>query len=499
MRRLLPALVFSLLACASFAQTAKSTSLSRLLANVTDGTSRFHILRQAHLNALATGDTIDYRGIDTLRLDIPTDAQPIPLGLHNDFANTVFIVNNTSKDIFLFALTLPMQPLAIGLPDSILSAAIDSGDFTPIPHLDHGRWLLSVVDSTPWVHLRTGHTYGHYRQELLRLENGHSLDRPAMPYCGTVSRPRLIGRPVTDTSAFLFSRLTLLRDSLSTCKTFLLNLENICRATIAHVTVVTPASTLVDDRIIRIYNCADIMLDSLTILGSYSQPDRSGYGLLMDNCRDTRVLHLTARTPWGLFGTNNMHNTLFDHCRFDRFDIHCYGRNVTYRHCQQTDSYNQYSSVYGTILHDSCTFDNFTPLLIEHSYNAYPHFTLQLRNCNWRLTRQRFTLIEAGLNDTITPPRPELQSKCLPDIIIDGLTVDAPFLLRPRLVHYRGNPSSHPVRGINRIALGGITNRHGKAVRISLSDKRVPLANPVSLMVTPPGLSPTSTTVINRL
>ena len=236
-----------------------------------------------------------------------------------------------------------------------------------------------------------------------------------------------------------------------------------------------------------------------TAATSYSRTNHSGYGLLMDNCRNTRIRRLTARTPWGVFGTNNMHNTLFEYCDFDRFDIHCYGRDVTYRHCRQSNSYNQYSSVYGTILHDSCTFDNFTPLLIETSYNSYPHFTLRMHDCHWRLTRQRHTMIEAGRLDTLISSRPELHDKCLPDIDIDGLTIDAPFLLRPQLVHYRGKNISQPALGIKYINLRRVSTVKGNRIRFRLSDRRVMLSNPVRLLIASPKSTNASTSFIKHL
>ena len=500
MRRTLLFAAVLLIAFATQAQDTVPLSLARLLADAPSDTSRYHIFRQAHLQALTNGQTLDYSGIDTLHIAIPAGAKPIPLAPRNDFANLVIVVKNTVANLVLFSRTPAVQPILTSTaPDSLISAAIDYGDYSRIPGLDSGRWLLQVVDSTPWVTQRIGHSYGHYREELLRLDNGHSTDRPTKPYVGTVSKPRLKGRRTDSDTAFLFANITLLRDSLSTFKTLLLNIENLSSATLRNITVVTPPSTLTDDYIIRIYHCADVTLDNVKLLGSYSRTNHSGYGLLMDNCRNTRIRRLTARTPWGVFGTNNMHNTLFEYCDFDRFDIHCYGRDVTYRHCRQSNSYNQYSSVYGTILHDSCTFDNFTPLLIETSYNSYPHFTLRMHDCHWRLTRQRHTMIEAGRLDTLISSRPELHDKCLPDIDIDGLTIDAPFLLRPRLVHYRGKNISQPALGIKYINLRRVSTVKGNRIRFRLSDRRVMLSNPVRLLIASPKSTNASTSFIKHL
>ena len=484
MKSLFSIIIALLLTLAATAQPEPIRLNDYHLADIPSDTARFHVLRQAHIDALNAGTTLSYRGIDTIRIAIPAGAKPIPLGQHNDFENTVFIVLNNTADLFLFSLTPPATPIECHLPLDSLCAAIDCGDYRFLPIPKDRRWLLHIIDSTPWVNQRIGHSYGHYREELIRLDNGLSTDRPTMPYSATTSRPCLFGRSIENDSTFLFSHITLLRDSLSTHKTFLLNIEYQYLTTLHNITVVTPKSNMADDCIIRIYHCASVTLDSLTLLGSYSRTNHSGYGLLMDNCRDTRVLHLCAKSPWGIFGTNNMHTTLLQDSRFDRFDIHCYGRDVTFLRCTQADSYNQFSSVYGTIAFDSCAFSNFTPLLIESSYNAYPRFLLLMHHCRWHLTPQCHTLINAGHHDTLTAPRPELSSKCLPDIFIDGLTIDGPRRLQPLLIHYGGRVNGPPIQGLSAISILHLGRADGYTPRIQLSDKRIPLSQPVGIFVT---------------
>lgn len=461
--------------------------------------ARYLLLRQAHLDALAAGVPLDYSGTDTLRLAIPAGAEPIPLGSLNHFANTVFSVRNNSADLFLFALTPAAVPLAAHATPSTIARAIDSGNFAHLPPLDQGRWLLHIVDSTPWVDQRLGYAYGHHRCELLRLTNGRTADRPDMPYLSTPSLPRLYGRPITDDTAFYFGHLTLLRDSLSTCKTFLLNLEYQLSATICSITVVTPASTLVNDRIIRIHHCANVTLNDITLLGSYSRSDHSGYGLQLDNLRDTRVLRLHASSPWGIFGTNNMHHTTLEHCNFNRFDIHCYGRDVTFRHCLQQNSYNQFSSVFGAIVFDSCTLIDFTPVHIESSYHTHTPFVLLMHDCHWQLTANRRVLVNAGSIDTPAPPRPELQNKHLPDIFINGLTLAAPRRLRPLLFHISGRPRHAIVQSPSHIVIHRLATVDATTRLPLLSDKRVPLARPLHIEITNPHGLPLLTTETNHL
>ena len=156
MRRTLLFAAALLMAFATQAQDTVPLSLARLLADAPSDTSRYHIFRQAHLQALANGQTLDYSDIDTLHIAIPAGAKPIPLAPRNDFANIVIVVKNTVANLVLFSRTPAVQPILTSTaPDSLISTAIDYGDYSRIPGLDSGRWLLQVVDSTPWVTQRT--------------------------------------------------------------------------------------------------------------------------------------------------------------------------------------------------------------------------------------------------------------------------------------------------------------------------------------------------------
>ena len=452
-----------------------------------DDSTRFHALWRLHNMALESGMTVSYKWVDTLRLDIPADAQSIPLGSINDFAGTVLVVRNNSHHLFLFSHnpTNDMSPLNGTTTTNIdsIHSAIDSGDYRCLPPLREGRWLVEITDSTPWVSQREGHSYGHYRKELMYVEDGLSSDRPAMPYSGNISRASLRGCTLEDDTLFTFGNLTLLRDSASTYRTCLLDLNEQVNAYLHHIVVSTPPSTLTDDHLLRIYNCYRVTLDQISILGTYSQSNHSGYGILIDNCRHTLVQHLYARSAWGIFGTNNMRSTVIEESDFNRFDIHCYGRDVTLRHCRQQDGYNQYSSVYGTILYDGCTFSNFTPLLIEASYNAYPYFSFEMVDCNWHLTRQRHTLMMAGRLDNENPARPELQEKCLPDIRLSGLSLTAERGVRSlTLLHYNGTIVPKNIGGIRNIIISDLS---GNPLRLRLIDRpsSLALSNKVSLIL----------------
>lgn len=440
----------------------------------------YRVLLRTHMSADSCGGIVSYKGIDTLRIAIPPDAQSIPLQMVNDFSGVVFMVANTAKDIYLFS----HIPAAYPIPVSDLNAlckAIDSGDFRGIPQLSVGDWLLHIIDSTPWVDNRRGHDYGHYREDIMTLHDGISHDVPAMPYSVGNSRPSLIARALDSSSLMplIFGNITLVRSDSSTFATHLIQLNNLPQATLRNITVVTPRSKhlIGNDAIIYIYNSTNINIDSLTIWGTYSRTNYSGYGLLLGNLRNTRVRKLKSLTDWGVFGTNNLTDTYIEDSEFNRFDIHCYGRNVTFDHCLQRNGYNQFSSVYGTISFHACTFDNFTPVLIEDSYDAYTPFLLSIDSCRWRPTARRNMIINGGCIDSPLNSREELQVPSLPDIVIDNLVINTTKSIKKvEIVHLRGSERrAHAHKGLNNVSLQGLDLRGNPGTKIITCNKRVKL------------------------
>ena len=476
-------LLWTLLAvCSCLTAQGQLSPLDFGLHEATSDSARYWVLYHTHRTAADSGVAVSYKGIDTIQIRIPADAKSLPLTDSNDFGHVVMVVKNNARSLFLFASTPKMEPLPY--PDSNdLNNVIDEGHYFALDTLREGRWLLEVTDSTLWVDNREDHTYGHYRNELIRVSDGISTDLPAMPYSGTDARPHLRGRRVDSDLPFLFANITLIRDSGATCRTYLLDVENRQQVTLRGIVVSTPIqSKMVDDAIIKVYNCAEVELDSVALWGSYSRPNRSGYGLVMNNLRDTRVRRLTAVSPWGIFGTNNMYNTMMEDCDFNRFDIHCYGRDVTFRHCRQKNGYNQFSSVVGIIVFDHCLFDNFTPVLIEDSYNAYTHFVLRMDSCQWWLTRRNHTLMHAGRLGFNPNTRKELQTPCLPDIEITGLTTHTPKGVKElTLFYYSGKkPQTAPIGGIGHIDLRGWQDT-GMRPAIKSANKKVQLLQEVRI------------------
>ena len=154
---------------------------------------------------------------------------------------------------------------------------------------------------------------------------------------------------------------------------------------------------------------------------------KSGYGISMNNVYNVSFYHLVANANWGIFGNNNVNNVRLKKCDINRFDVHCYGRDVFFEDCKFRNLYNQFSSMYGTVSFKRCEFFDFTPVLFEPSYDAYTKFDLRFKNCIIHVRKNKDFLISAGeLTGARTKERSELSLQQFPNLYIDGLKIDMP-------------------------------------------------------------------------
>lgn len=165
---------------------------------------------------------------------------------------------------------------------------------------------------------------------------------------------------------------------------------------IANVNILTLGNpySLYGDGAITINDCTNINITDVKIDGSYSLEKKYGYGINMNNVWNSLFVRFYGRGAWGIFGNNNINETYLEDCDINRFDIHCYGKNVTCKGCTFKNYYNQYSGVYGIILYNECFFDNFTPYINGGSYNAHVPVEVILKNCLWRVNFQKDFIVD---------------------------------------------------------------------------------------------------------
>ena len=392
------------------------------LHEATSGMERYFALYNAHVEALRQGVEVDYTGIDTLELELPPSWTSIPLGRHNDFQGLVLYVTNHAHHGALFALTQAATPLEM---DKIM---VDGLDYRTLPELAQGDYLLILNDRKPWTE-RRGFGYMQYRSDLIVVHDGVGQNAPVMPW-NTDSTQLKASYVAVDTSQKVFRNITLHRAKGCSYRTTLISVSGQYNVLVEHVHVTTPKSKMIADGIFSISNSARITLDGVEVEGTYSgkgRPDVYGYAFSCNNLYDAHFHNIVAWGNWGVFGTNNLNRTHLSNCHVDRFDIHCYGRDVLLENCTLEGRQALLTSFYGTARFDHCYFKNYIPMRVRSSYNAYTPFDIEIHNCTFELTPKHHYIVRINLLDTADNPRPELKEKCWPNLFVDNMEVIVPW------------------------------------------------------------------------
>ena len=307
-------------------------------------------------------------------------------------------------------------------PIDIPKATIDSGNFQTIDQLKKDKCILIIRDEKLWAE-RKGYDYHANRKDILLINKGKSKNKVIKPYNNENSSPKCFYRIINDERTII-KNITIKRTSDSSYKTNVVQLSNLNNILIERLRIETPANNMYGDKTIGIYNCTNIQMKNVMINGTYSQENKYGYGIHMDNVYHSIFKSLKATGNWGVFGTNNITEVTLDNCNINRFDIHCYGKNVYCNNTIFSTLYNQFSSFYGELTFDKCHFKNFIPVLLESSYNAYTEFSLRLNDCTWDVDAKHNYLIHAGLLGDTSNKRMELSQKYLPSILIKDFKIN---------------------------------------------------------------------------
>lgn len=378
--------------------------------------NRYWLLQKTHEQATQTGVEVDYSGVDSLSIEIPKNAVSINLHKSCNFKGLKLRIVNKSKNIDLF--TLINQPASIKLTP----AQIDATSFKDVPELATGLKLLCIRDSVPWVAERVGYGYPAIRKDILLIKDGKPVNQCIRPYDDGVSYPECYYVNLPQTK-YLFANLTLYRSEDSTYKTFCFSITNQNNVEFRNITIYTPESDLTGDRAMTVSNATNVVFRNVTIVGSYSQKKRSGYGILMDNVWNSEFFSLKGNANWGIFGNNNINQAKLMNCDINRFDIHCYGKDITATNTIFRNLYNQFSAFYGSLTFKDCKFINFIPVLIENSYQTFTEFDIVINKCSFYTDSSISTIVKMG-SSINSNKRPSLLGLNWPNINIKGLKVD---------------------------------------------------------------------------
>ena len=417
-------------------------------------TDRYWVLYRAHAEALARGLEVSYEGVDTLEIELPSDFKSIPLGPHTDFGGLVLYVTNNARHGSLFIMT--NQPKEIILTKH----RVETGDFRIVPELSTDDKLLVLIDKNPWTE-RIGYGYRVFRQDLIWVHDGKGMNSTIAPWNTDSTKLSAVYYDV-DTSAKVFRSLTMHRRENSAFRTECLYLKGQFNVLVEVVHVTTPKSKMIADGVFNVGSSARIIFRDVTVDGTYSGYGRwrdYGYAFALNTLWDTRFEHVTADGNWGVFGTNNLSNTILTDCDINRFDIHSYGRDALLKHCTLRQRQTQFSSMYGTVTFDSCRFVDCIPVRIRSSYNAYTPFDIEMRNCTFELTMRHHSLVNVMLLDTAANSRPELSRKCWPNLSVSNMTVIVPGTVRAMNLYEPTGILSElkkPVEYISKVSVEGL-------------------------------------------
>lgn len=441
------------------------------LAKAKTGIECYQVLYETHTAAVSAGVNVDYSGIKAICIEVPDNAKYIPLTRYNDFKGCVFEVKNVAKNHRLFYYAAKETPI------SISKQRIDTGDFHSIEPLNKGRYLLIIEDENPWVFKRIGHDYGHQRKDILLVENGRANNSVTMPYNNQYSSPKCQYITLDDTP-FVFKNITIERKSGCTFLTHVAYISGTDNVQIANVKIHTPASGLMNDRGIMIYNCTNVTMDNICVDGTYSQLNHSGYGFTLNNIWNLKVTNMYGNANWGVFGDNNINVATFEDSQINRFDIHCYGRDIAFKNVEFFNLYNQFASVYGTISYKGCTFTNFVPVLNGGSYNSFVEHDVVFEDCVFNASAEKYFLVKFSHLNGSRNSRHELADKCLPNITIKNMTVNMRGGAKELLLFSCSSVGKElkDIGGLSKIEINGMKiNTEGPTVfsRISLSNVKM--------------------------
>lgn len=421
------------------------------------GEERYVALLKCHKDAQSKGMSISYAGIDSINLEIPQGAVSIPLTENVDFAGTTMVVKNNSVNrLFLFELSQKAIKVEVG------KRAIDRGDVRGVSELRHGLKLLIIEDNNLWVDNRVGYQYGAKRKDVLLLKNGRSRNDVVAPYNNAESDPTCTYCEVTS-DLKVVRDLNIIRDSTSKMKIYPFKVENQNNVLLKNITLITPPGHQFDsDRAVTINNSTNVTLQNVKALGSYSQQTKSGYVFGFNNLWNTTLDHVDADAVWGVIGTNNMSQTILKSCIVNRFDIHCYGRDVHLMDCTIRKSEKSWycggSSIYGTIRYDRCTFYNTSPYANGDSYKTYVPNDVVFNDCVFEVTKSKCSIVSTAKFNNDLNPRKGLSQKCLPNLTINNMKVIVPKGVKQVYLYNLGKDVSYDgkVGNISRVTIKGL-------------------------------------------
>lgn len=441
------------------------------------GEEKFWVLYNTHVDAIQQETTVDYSGINSIDLEIPSNAKSIPLSNKTDFRGVTLNVKNTKKDNFvLFTLTNKTTEIEVE------KKCFSSFDFRAYPELRSGYVILIVEDATPWVENRKGFNYGAIRKDVLLLQNGMAINRPISPYNNETSSPKC-NYVVATKEKKVFRNIVFNRVEESTAKTLLLTVRNTNNVEIRNITIHTPKNReLYADQIILFEGCTNVKMSDINVDNTYSQSDKFGYAFGLNPVWNVTIQNVKATADWGVFACSNINKATLKNCTINRFDLHCYGKDYYLENCTITGGM-PISSMFGKMEFYKCVFDKAFPCEYRYDYNSYSPFDISFKDCVFKMNKDRYFIVYLSRLSEASNTRDELSIKCLPNVSIKNCTIKtAPDNISWEVIHIGQNYYPTPLGYITNINIDGL-KVIGDSNAFSIVSSNIETQNPVTVNV----------------
>lgn len=369
-----------------------------------------------HLAAKELGTSISYNGIKEVNIRVSAGFESIPLTGQDDFCGAIFHITNTQSTGSYILFTLTGEDDIV--PNSITLDNVRNGNYS----LDNNKqYTLFVKDTKLWT-ARRGATSAEdrYREDVICIRNNKAINYPCTTYDTDVSIECTLmeDKPY---QRYLRNLTAIREDGIGMIK--FISIEYCSNMEISNVTLNTFKGNNTPkngDNAFIMKHCALFNITNMNINNVYSVSG-SGHGYELDTVYHIVYDNITGYdNNWGIFGANNVNDVAIYNSNINRFDVHCYGRDIKFYNCTFTgNKYNQFSGMYGIISFEDCIFGSqFLPYLQEGTYNAYTFHELIFKNCQFYANRGLYLF---GF-EKATNPRSELADKYLPSIRMEYIT-----------------------------------------------------------------------------
>lgn len=395
--------------------------------NLLDWTSTYDLLYSLHTTAISMGVNVNYKDVRRINIEIPSVFNSIPLSNTTDFNNCEFHIRNNSKDCYLFARG-DERPLITLDIDPILLKGVD---YSSVPELNNGKFILIVKDNNLWSKriLNQG-DLNIYRYDVIIIQDGFARNIPIQPYDTIDSDPIFYAVDVREDKNPTICNGKFFREN-STKLTKLFNIKKVDGMMIKDLYVYTDKNNVPKDMkadATFYFNfVTNLTLDNVYQMNTYSDAVNAithGYFLSVFNGFNIKLININAHdNDWGVIGCRCINTAFVDKSSINRFDIHTYGTHVTIRDSIISNKFCQIGDYYGDIVFDNCIFNKCSsPLFHEHTYNYMTKYNIYLKNCTINGSDNLVHYLYSHMD--IAPIRVEQNKKYLPNIYIEGLTVN---------------------------------------------------------------------------